>query len=135
MGCRLFVAFVVLGPLNWVLAQEGAAQPKYEEVLGKLVETMGQMTKTLEMIVDEESAKANQAALKGLAETFIATRKQSEALAPPSVEERERLARNYRPQFEKGRKELIGQIARVQRVPGGNVVLQEIRGVFEKAVP
>jgi len=133
MLMRIFAAIVVLIPVHGGLSQEGA--PKYEETLVKLVDTLGQMTKTLEMIVDEDSGKAQQAALRGQAEMFIATRKQSETLAPPSAEEREKLARNFRPQFEKSRKELVGQIARVQRVPGGNLVLQEIRGVFEKSVP
>ena len=134
MVFRILAALPAFVVVSFALTQE-AGPPKYEDVLVKMVETLGQMTKTLELIVDEETAKTSQLALKGQAETFVATRKQSENLAPPSIEERERLAKGFRPQFEKSRKELIGQIARVQRVPGGNAVLQDLRSVFEKTVP
>ena len=73
--------------------------------------------------------------LRDQAAAFIAARKKSQELLPPSNETRERLAAKYRPIFEKARKTLVGQIARVERVPGGNAVLQEIRGVFEKNEP
>ena len=113
-------------------AQDTGGEAKYEEVLQKLVEALGQMTKTLELVVDEDSAKSNTSALRVQAEAFMATRKMSIAIAPPSAEIREKLAQKFRPEFEKARKELLAHIARVQRVPGGNLALQEIRGVFEK---
>lgn len=131
---RILSAMVAIVPMAMALAQE-ATSPKYEEVLTKMVETLDGITKTLEMIVDEESAKSQTPELREKAATFLATRKQSESVAPPSPDERDRLAKAFRPQFEKSRKDLIGQIARVQRVPGGVAALQAIRGVFEKSIP
>lgn len=99
----------------------------------KLFESLSGIVKSLEMITDEVSAKAQQPELKTLAQTFLSTRKLSESLPPPSNDQRDRLARAYRPLFEQNRKALLAQIARVQRVPGGLAALQEIRAVFERS--
>jgi hypothetical protein len=130
---RLIGTFVVLLlPLGLAFGQDAKGASKYEEVLQKLVDTMGQITKTLTMIVDEETAKSTRSVLRVQAATFVAVRKQSEELAPPSAEAREKLAQKFRPELEKSRKALVGQVARVQRVPGGAATLQEIRAVFDK---
>lgn len=130
MSYRIAAALLLL-PVAALTAQD-AGEAKYEEVLQKLVDTMGQITKTLEAVIDEETAKASKMPLREQADTFLAARKQSQDLVPPSNEVRERLANKYRPEIEKSYKRLAGQIARVERVPGGNAALQEIRSVFEK---
>ena len=131
MFVRIVTIPLLLVAAPWALGQDGS-ESKYEETMVKLLESMGQMTKTLEMVVDEATAKSKTAALKEHVEAFLKTRKQSQALAPPSAEVREKLAQKFRPEFEKSRKLLVEQIARVQRVPGGMGALQEIRAVFEK---
>lgn len=128
---RTVLALVMGLMVSSAWAQE-SDDAKYEEVLQKLVAGLGEMTKVLELVVDEDTAKSNTSALRVQAEAFIESRKMSRDLAPPSAQVREKLAEKYRPEFEKARKEILAQIARVQRVPGGNVALQEIRGVFEK---
>ena len=136
MSYRLFAPFLLFVPVGWASGQEGKKEPpKYEDVLQKLVDTMGKMTKTLALVVDEETAKSNRSVLRAQANEFIETRKQSRELAPPSAEAKEKLAQKFRPEIEKSRKELIAQVARVQRVSGGNATLQEIRGVFDKKEP
>jgi hypothetical protein len=141
MPYRLFASLLLVVPLAWAPAQDTKESPakdakgepsKYEEVLQKLVETMGKMTKTLALVVDEETAKSNRSVLKEHAAAFIEARKQSQSLAPPSAEAKEKLAKKFRPEIEKSQKQLVAEVARVQRVPGGNAALQEIRGVFEK---
>jgi hypothetical protein len=132
---RLFASLLTLAVVVGGSNAQPTPEEKYEEVLRKLLDTLDQTTKTLEKIVDEDSAKANTMDLREQASAFIAARKQSETLAPPSTEVRERLAAKYRHQFEKVRKVLGGQVARVATVPGGNTALQEIRGVFEKNAP
>ncbi len=129
---RAILAAALFFAPTLAFSQETGGEAKYEEVLQKLNDTLKQMSKTLELIVDEDTAKSNRSALRVQAETFIAARKQSQEMAPPSPETREKLAQKYRAEFEKSRKILVGQIARVERVPGGNATLQEIRGVFEK---
>jgi hypothetical protein len=131
MPVRLAATLALLTASAFAFSQD-AGDAKYEETLVKLLETMGQMTKTLEMIVDEPSAKAQRAPLKEQVEVFLKTRKESESLAPPSADVRDKLAQKFRPEFEKSRKTLVAQIARVQRVPGGTATLQDLRDIFEK---
>ena len=114
-------------------AQDGDA--KFEEVLQGLLGNLKQITKTLESVTDEATGEAARPELKKQAEEFKATRKKSEELAPPVQETRDRISKKYQPEFEKARKELIAQMARVQRVPGGKGALQEIRSVLEKGAP
>ena len=135
MTRALFAATLLVVPLTLAIGQDPTGDAKYEESLQKLVDLMSQMSKTLEMVVDEDTAKSNRSALRVQSESFLAARKQSQDYAPPSAETREKLAQKFRPQFEKLRKVVVGHIARVQRIPGGNATLQEIRGVFEKSGP
>jgi hypothetical protein len=139
MSCRLFAPLLLVILLPLASAQEGKKDPetkkepaKYEDVLQSLVDTMGKITKTLALVVDEETAKANKPALRTQAAEFIEARKKSRELAPPVGDAKEKLAQKFRPEIEKSRKELTAQVARVQRVPGGNLALQEIRAVFDK---
>lgn len=127
---RLGIAVLLLPALGVAVQEE--ADAKYEAVLQKLLGTIGQISKTLETVKDEKSGQEARPELRKQTEEFRATRKKSEELAPPSPEVRERIGKKYQPEFEKARKELAGQVARVQRVPGGPAVLQEIRGVFER---
>jgi len=109
-----------------------AQDASYEELLQKLLGSLTQITKTLEGITDEKSAETSRPDLRKATEEFRATRKKSEELAPPAAEVRERISKKYQPEFEKARKELVGQEARVRRIPGGKAALAEIRGVFER---
>jgi len=131
MTARLLSVTLIFACSALVVAQEGA-DARYEEVLQKLLGSINQIGKTLEGITDEKSADAARPDLRKATEEFRATRKKSEELAPPAPEVRERISKKYQPEFEKARKDLVGQVARVQRVPGGKAALAEIRGVFER---
>lgn len=138
MSCRLLAPYLLFLPVLLASGQEVKKTPdakepaKYEDVLQKLVESMGKITKTLTLVVDEETAKSNRMDLRSHATEFIDTRKKSRELAPPVGDAKEKLAQKYRMEIEKSRKELAAQVARVKLVPGGNVALQEIRAAFEK---
>ena len=109
-----------------------AGEVKHEDVLQKMLGSLQQITKTLEGVTDNQSAEAAQPELKKQAQEFRDTRKRSEELPPPMPEERDRIAKEWQPKFVKARKELVAEIARVQRVPGGKESLQEIRDIFDK---
>src|SRR5205085_9839129 len=82
---------------------------KYEDVLQSLVDTMDKITKTLALVVDEETAKSNKSALKMHAMEFIDARKKSRELAPPASDVKEKLAQKFRTEIEKRGKELAAQ--------------------------
>src|SRR3954451_13200666 len=127
---RLLSASLLFAFSALLLGQD--ADARYEEVLQKLLASLGQITKTLEGVTDEKSAEAARPELRKATDEFRATRKKSEELAPPAAEARERISKKYQPELEKARKQLVAQVARVQRVPGGKTALAEIRGVFER---
>jgi hypothetical protein len=114
-------------------AQEANTQEaKREEVLGKLLGSLQQIAKTLEGVTDEATAKSAGPELKKQADEFRQTRKLSEQVPPPpSREAREKIAKDWAPKFVAVRKTLELQIARVQRVDGGNALLAELRTVIE----
>lgn len=130
MMTRILSSVVCVLSSAALIAQD--ADARYEEVLQKLLGGLQSITKTLEGITDEKSAEAARPELRKATEEFRATRKKSAELAPPATEVRERISKKYQPEFEKARKELVGQTARVQRLPGGKAALAEIRGVFER---
>jgi len=133
MLVRSALAVALLAPLLG-LAQD-AADARYEEVLQKLLDSLGQITKTLETVTDDASAQAARPELRKQSDEFRATRKKSEELAPPAPEVRERVSKKYRPEFEKVQKQLTAQAVRVQLLPGGRAALEEIRGVLERDRP
>jgi hypothetical protein len=110
-----------------------AQEPNHEEVLGKLLGSLQAIGKTLEGITDEATATTARPELKKEAVEFGEIRKQSEQVPPPSPEARDRIAKAWQPKFVEVRKTLEAQIARVQRVPGGEACLAELKSVFEPA--
>jgi hypothetical protein len=127
----LVVLLTALVPLG--LAHGQGSDLKHEDILQKLLGTLQEITKTLGTIKDDASAQAARPDLKKQAEDFRETRKQSEKVPPPTPEARERIAKEFQPKFIAAKKELIAEMARVQRVPGGLAALQEIRSVLEKS--
>src|SRR4051794_37053773 len=90
MSNRIFAAFAFFLSVALASGQDAKKDTdakkepvKYEDVLQKLVDSIGKISKTLALVVDEESAKANRPALRMHAMEFIETRKKSRELAPP----------------------------------------------------
>ena len=59
-------------------------------------------------------------------------KKKAEGLPPPSKEEKDRLAKQYKTKLEEAQKKLFGEVARVSAIAGGRQALLEISGVLEK---
>lgn len=133
MHRSLPIAILLLIASTLAISAQDTDDAKYEDVLQMLLGSIGQITKSLEKVTDSDSAQSVRVELRKQTEEFRDIRKKSEALAPPSTEAKERISKKYQPEFEKARKALAAQIARVQRVPGGTPALLEIRGVFERS--
>ena len=90
------------------------------------------MTKTLATVTDEETAKNSHPELRKAAGDGNLIKKKADGLPPPSKEEKDRLAKEYKPKLEEAQKKLFGEVARVSVIPGGRQALLEISSVLEK---
>jgi len=128
---RSSLVLLVLG--SAALAGDDAMQR--EELVKSMLTTMDKMTKTLSGIRDEDSARAAKDNLKKSVEEWHVLRKKADAVPPPSKAEAEQLAKKYRDKMAAAQKQLVGQIARVQQVPGGREALADLPKIFEKKNP
>lgn len=113
-------------------APKGKDTSPFEEVIKGVLDTMDSLSKTLATIHDEASAKAAQEDLGKAADKWRLVKKKAEALPPPSKEEKDRLAKEYKTPLEKAQKKLLGEAARVRTIPGGRAALSRISAVLEK---
>ena len=118
--------------LAFVLPVQGGAKAGFEDIVKQMVQTMDTLTRTLGTIQDEETAKGARPELRKAAEKWHTIKKNAENLPPPSREERDRLAKEYKGKLEEAQKKLFVEVARVALVPGGKDALLEISGVLAK---
>jgi hypothetical protein len=128
IGCA--VAFVAL--CASLPPARGGEKTQFEDIIKKMLETMGSLTTTLTTIRDEETAKTSQPDLRKAAEKWDVIKKKAKNLPPPSKEEKDRLTKEYRPKLEEAQKKLFAQVARVSAIPGGRQALLEISSVLDK---
>jgi len=128
MNVKSIAATILLAAL--CLAGDNGA--RLEDIVKTMLATMDKITSTLATIKDEETGKAAHPDLKKGAQEWLALRKRAENVAPPTKEEKERLAKEYKPRLEEAQKKLCGEIARVQTVPGGKGVLLELSKVMAR---
>jgi hypothetical protein len=124
-----------LGLLVWLAFLPGAKagdKTQFEDVIKQMLDTMGSLTKTLATVTDEETAKNSQPELRKAAGKWHLIKKKADGLPPPSKEEKDRLAKEYKPKLEEAQKKLFGEVARVSVIPGGRQALLEISSVLEK---
>ena len=117
-----------------VLAGDNDALQR-EELVKSMLATMDKMTKTLSGIRDQDTAKAAKDDLKKSVEEWRVLRKKADAAAPPPRAEADQLAKKYKDKMVEAQKQLVGQIARVQQVPGGKEALADLPRIFEKKSP
>jgi hypothetical protein len=86
----------------------------------------------LTTIRDEDTARSAQPDLRKAAGKWQLIKKKAEGLPPPSKEEKDRLAKQYKSKLEEAQKKLFGEVARVSAIAGGRQALLEISGVLEK---
>jgi len=111
--------------------QEGD-KSSLESVIKQMIDTMDGLTKTLATIRDEESAKSAQPELKKTAEQWRLIKKKAEGVSPPSKEEKDRLAKQFKMKLEEAQKKLFTEVARVSAIQGGREAILEISSVLKK---
>ena len=114
-----------------LLASAGEAS-RHDDVLKEMVGALDKLGGLLEAVKDEDSAKGSRPELKKHAKAFLDARATSEKLPPPGKAEKDRLEKEYRPKVEEAMKKLFTQVRRVERVPGGDEALAEVRAVLKK---
>jgi hypothetical protein len=122
-------AGIVLVAGGFVLAAKGSP---HEQALNQALDSFESINKTLESIKDEESAGTAKPALKKAADSYLEARAKGDKLPPPEKEEKDRLAKIYKPKFNKAMEQMSIQIRRVELVPGGKEALKEIAPVLKK---
>jgi hypothetical protein len=125
----LFALFVMFALLPGV---KGGDKVQFEDVIKQMLDTMGSLTTTLTTIRDEDTARSAQPDLRKAAGKWQLIKKKAEGLPPPSKEEKDRLAKQYKSKLEEAQKKLFGEVARVSAIAGGRQALLEISGVLEK---
>jgi hypothetical protein len=104
----------------------------FEDVVKQMLDTMGSLTTTLATIRDDETAKSAKPDLRKAAGKWQLIKKKAEGLPPPSKQEKDRLAKEYRTKLEEAQKKLFGEVARVSTIPGGRAALLEVSSVLGK---
>lgn len=122
---------LVLGIVfGWVCCAAAQEQPmpqsRYEEVVAEGLKNLQQMTKTLELIMDEASAQTARPDLKKLAEQFVALRARAAALPQPDQAERQRLVELYQKKLVEAVERWRSEMRRVRLISGGPEALQEL---------
>lgn len=104
----------------------------FEDIVKQMVDTMDALTTTLATIRDEDTAKGAQPELRKAAAKWQVIKKKAESLPPPSREEKDRVAKEYKVKLEEAQKKLFGEVGRVATVPGGREALRELSAVLDK---
>jgi hypothetical protein len=127
-GC-LLTLFLLAAALPGV---QGGGKASFDDVIKQMLETMDSLSTTLATIRDEETAKVAQPDLRKAAGKWQLIKKKAEGLPPPSKEEKDRLAKQYKTKLEESQKKLFGEVARVSLLSGGREALLEISSVLDK---
>lgn len=131
MRTRIVGLLVVLNLCAVLPAARGGGKA-FDDIVKQMLDTMDSLTQTLTTIQDEETAKAAQPDLRKTAAKWQLIKQKAEGLPPPTREEKDRLAKQYKVKLEEAQKKLFGEVGRVSAVPGGRQALLEISGVLEK---
>ncbi len=123
-GLALLLLTVLLSPVR--------AGSEFENIVKKMLGTMEGLTTTLGTIRGEETAKAAKPELRKQASQWAEIKKKADGLPPPSKEEKERLAKEYKTKLEEAQKNLFKEVRRVMDVAGGREALLEISSVLAK---
>ena len=115
----LAVALLLAGGAN------ARAKDAFEDVIKDTLSTMKDVTKVLETVKDEDSAKAAKPKVKELAKKIQALKKRSKDLGKPTKEQEEAV-KKYLPQFIEVSQKLTKESERVKKVTGGPELLKEL---------
>jgi hypothetical protein len=113
-------------------AVPGGERVSFEDVIKQMLGVMDSLTTNLASVRDEETASFARPELRKAAEKWQHIKKKAEGLPPPSKEEKDRLAKQYKTKLEEAQKKLFGEVGRVSAVAGGRAALLEISSVLDK---
>jgi hypothetical protein len=128
MNVRLFAAlalgmFCITAP---ALGQEDKRIKAYETILDNLLLAIGDMTDALKRIEDIDTVDKGHAQFRNAVTKFLEFRKEAEKLKLPDKKQREEIIEKYRDKLAGQMDALRAEVARVQRIPGGKKVLEEL---------
>jgi hypothetical protein len=103
----------------------------YEEIVKQTLSSLNQLTKALEPVKDEASAKAALPDVKKAAEQFIAVRKKAEQLKQPDLAAKDELEKKYKKQLVKAVQEFRAKAREIQEVPGSQELLKVLEPVLK----
>lgn len=132
MTSRILAGVMVLVLAGAGAAAQAEADPRFEEIVKLMLGTMDNLSTTLSTVQDEETAKAAKPELRKIAGKWADIKKKAEALPPPSKEDKDRLAKQYKMKLEEAQKKLFGQVLRVRQLAGGPDALLEISSILSK---
>ena len=113
------------------LAGAGEGSP-YEQAVKKMLGSLDKITSALKTIESEDTAKSAGPDLRKAADTWVEARAKAAKLPPPERDEKERLAKLYKPKMDEALKKMFTEIQRVNGIPGGKEALKEIASVLKK---
>jgi hypothetical protein len=132
MKHRILSVAVLLSLLMGLSASRGGGKSAFDEIVQQMIDTIDSLTTTLATVQNEETAKEAQPSLRKSAAKWQIIYKKAKDLPPPSREEKDRVAKQFKMKLEESQKKLFAEVARVRTVPGGPQALLEISGVLEK---
>jgi len=115
-----------------ILPAQGRGGSPYENVLKDLIAAMDKLSDVLSTVKNEPSAKVAVPEVKKTLGQLDEVRKKAKALPQPEKEEKDRIAKIYRPKLDESIKKLLGQVARVKAIPGGSELVKDIKATETK---
>ncbi len=126
-------ALSAIALLTLIVGVLPAQESRYEEIVKQTVGLIDQIHGVLKTIEDGASADAARVELRKAAEKWVEVRRKEKELPPPERTEKDRLAKLAKDlKIREKVARLLGQVRRVEGIPGGRQALDEISGVLKK---
>src|ERR1043165_1128829 len=106
-------------------------EPTHEQVIQKMIGSLNEISKILKSIEPEDTAKKARSELRKAATNWIEARAKAAKMQPPERQEKERLAKIYKPKIDEALKKLFVEMGRVEVIPGGKEALKEISEILK----
>ena len=132
MKSFLAIGLISASFVGLAAVERQAGKDSYESLVKDMLDTIDEITKTLQTIKDRDSAVTAQPQLKKSAEHVLVLRKKAELWKQPNKEEKERLEKEYAPKMEVAVKKLRDASAQVKSVPGGAEAVAELAILADK---
>ncbi len=108
------------------IAQDIPDTANYEKILREMILALKDMTKALKQAEDVTTVETPRLALRMAVARFVKVRQEAEEKELPSPEQRKQLVEKYQEKLALEMQALRAEIGRVQRIPGGRKLLEEL---------